>query len=318
MVASILVPLAAAALPFVMRFLTEDKSRPATQTRTVEPPMRSVPLLDRASRETLNLYNTGIGRGVYSGPRVAPLSQQTLSAINAIGDISSAYGNPYLRNLAFGPSVSERNLSSMAAGDLLGQNSYFNAALQSALRNVGQDINRMMSGAGRYGSGAHSGALGRALGDVSATSLARQYNTDIGNMIAANQLIDQTRAGQLQGGLGLLGGQQRAAMNRLAASSLIDAYQQNLLDAQRQQFTEQQLAPWQNLNRFTGITSSLTTPYLSAVSTMDPGYHPGENFMTDLSTGMKLTQNVNDLWDQIREMREKRDKRNQTLLGGKK
>lgn len=80
----------------------------------------------------------------------------------------------------------------MAKGDWIGNNSKFNAALQSALSKTSDAINQSMAGAGRYGSGAHTGVLADELGALATNAAAQQYNQDIHNMMNANQMIDRS------------------------------------------------------------------------------------------------------------------------------
>lgn len=60
------------------------KSQKSTTTQKNEPPAWAKPLLERGAGVALDLFNNGTGFGVYTGPTQAPLSSQTLGAMNAI------------------------------------------------------------------------------------------------------------------------------------------------------------------------------------------------------------------------------------------
>lgn len=263
-------------------------SRPAeTKKKTIqraEAPVWASEIFPTAGRSAMNLYSRGIGGQVYGGPRVAPLSPQTLSAISDLQNVSRQYNNPYLTSLVSRPTVTAANLSNMASGQMMNQNPYFNQAIHNAMRDASTMVNQAMSGAGRYGSGAHTGTLAGTLGDIATQARAAQYNQDLQNMMRANAMIDQANLAQLAGAGGLYQGRGAAAANALRGASAIDLYTQRLADAARQQFMETQQAPWMNLNRFVGTGRAISDPYRTQYGSIsqihDPGNDPWKNIGT--------------------------------------
>jgi hypothetical protein len=69
-------------------------SKSTTSKQTNEPPAWARPLLETAASEAMNLYNSGVGHNVYSGPTQAPLSSQTLGGMNALMAATGGTGKP--------------------------------------------------------------------------------------------------------------------------------------------------------------------------------------------------------------------------------
>lgn len=281
------VPLAAGAASWL--FSDKEKRQPqqtSMSSTTSAPPSWTQPLYGMASGELSNLYRSGVGGNVYQGPRVAPLSMGTQRAIGGLGNLTQQYNNPYLTSLVSSPTSSAMNLANIASGGDIGGNSNFQRVLDRALGRTAESINSAMSGMGRYGSGAHTGVLSEAMGDITANALANQYNRDIANMMAANQAIDASRMNQIQGAGQLYGGRANALMNALAASGIQDRYQQDILDAMRSRFREREESGWDRLNRLIGGTRTLSGDYgTRAIDQRNmnlPGNDPLANFLSGL------------------------------------
>lgn len=250
-----------------------------------KPPEWATPLFTQSATEAQNLYNSGSGGNTYQGSTVAPLSGTTISGINQLAQAganwntsgsrplfqqigTAAASNPftnYLTNAAASagrPSYSEQNLAGIAAGQ---DNPYFEQALKGQLDKTAAQVQSQFSGAGRYGSGANTGALADSLGNIRSTALSNQWNTNIQNQLAANGQMDsarlqgQTLQGNLLSNAGNLystgvGQAQNAAQsianldqqqftNRLAgANATVQAG--NMLDTQNQQQLADQIAQW--------------------------------------------------------------------------
>lgn len=217
------------------------------KTETSAPPEWAAPLFKQGASDALNLYNSGQGGNVYQGQRVAELSQNTRNSINSLQDAAGNYGNNYLQGLAGGKNQSGQNLADMAAGNMVGANAQFNAALQNKLDNAATTINSQMSGAGRYGSGAHSSVMAKQLGETATNALSNQYNQDVQNMMNANKLVDSANYNQLAAANDYYQGQGNALLNALKASSILDQNSQQKLDAARQQWSEDDNRGWNRL-----------------------------------------------------------------------
>lgn len=218
-------------------------------TQTNAPPAWAKGIFERAAQDAMKFYNQGSGKAVYDGQRVAALSDQTKNAISGLNTAASHYQNSSLNELATGQNSTSQNLKNMASGQQIGNNPYFNEALQDALNKATNTINSSLSGAGRYGSGAHTGVLADELGSIATKALTQQYNQDVNNMINANTLIDQANQNQLAGAQNFFQGQSQANSNALAGGTLIDAKQQQLLDAQRQKWEQQNNLDWEQLSK---------------------------------------------------------------------
>ncbi|WP_455480476.1 tail fiber domain-containing protein [Bartonella sp. B12(2025)] len=218
-------------------------------TQTNAPPAWAEGIFESAAKDAMNFYNQGSGKAVYDGERVADLSNQTKNAINGLNNSSNNYNNSVLNGLATGQNSTSKNLNNMASGKEMGNNPYFNEALQNTLNNAANSINSSLSGAGRYGSGAHTGVLADELGSIATQTLSQQYNQDINNMMNANSLIDQANQNQLAGANNFFQGQSQANINALAGGGLIDANRQQKLDEDRQKWEQQNNLDWDQLSK---------------------------------------------------------------------
>ncbi|MGF7158230.1 tail fiber domain-containing protein [Bartonella heixiaziensis] len=218
-----------------------------TTTQTNAPPAWAEEILKKASSQALNLYNKGIGGNVYQGERVAGLGNMTNNALTGLEKAADQYNNPALTQWFNGPTQSANNLFNMAKGNTIGGNVKFNAALQNALNKTSDAINQSMSGAGRYGSGAHTGVLADELGALATNATAQQYNQDVKNMMNANQMIDRSLVDQINAANSYFQGQSNAQSNALKGGMIQDANRQNVLDAERQKWTEQDNQGWNRL-----------------------------------------------------------------------
>ncbi|MEL6093361.1 tail fiber domain-containing protein [Bartonella schoenbuchensis] len=230
-------------------------------TQTNAPPAWAQGIFKLGAHDAMNLYNNGSGKEVYQGDRVANLSDQTLGAITGLNNTAQNYNNSYLNGLATGPNAASQNLSNMASGAQIGANPYFNEALQNTLNNTANSINSSMSGAGRYGSGAHTGVLANELGGIATQAMSQQYNQDVNNMMAANSLIDQANQNQLAGASNFFQGQGQANMNALAGGSLIDANNQQKLDAEREKWEQQNNLEWDQLSKLLAAGGAVSGNY---------------------------------------------------------
>ncbi len=220
-----------------------------TTTQTNAPPAWAADIFKQASSQALDLYNKGIGGNVYQGERVAGLSDMTKNALTGLEQAAGQYNNPALTQWFNAPTQSASNLLGMAKGDWIGGNSKFNAALQNALSKTSDAINQSMSGAGRYGSGAHTGVLADELGALATNATAQQYNQDVHNMMNANQMIDRSLYDQINAANSYYQGQSNAQSNALKGGIIQDMNRQNALDAERQKWSEQDNQGWNRLER---------------------------------------------------------------------
>ena len=261
-----------------------------TSTQTSAPPEWAAPLFKTGAKDAMNLYNSGQGGNVYQGERVADLSDTTKNAINGLQNTAANYGNSYLQGLASGPNVSGQNLANMAAGKMVGGNTNFNQALQNTLDNTANTINSQMSGAGRYGSGAHSGVMSRQLGETATGALSNQYNQDVQNMMNANQMIDSANNNQLGAASSYYQGQGNALLNALKGSTLLDQNSQQKLDATREKWGEEDNRGWNRLAMLLGAAQGAAGNYgtTSAKQTAKQSGNPLQSIGNGISAGLGL------------------------------
>ncbi|WP_332060256.1 tail fiber domain-containing protein [Bartonella sp. CB74] len=232
-----------------------------TTTQTNAPPAWAEDIFKTASAQALDLFNKGIGGNVYQGERTAGLGDITKNALTGLQNAADQYNNPALMGLLNAPTKSAMNLSNMAQGNLIGNNSKFNNALQNALNKTSDAINQSMSGAGRYGSGAHTGVLTDELGALATNALAQQYNQDVKNMMNANQMIDNASRDQVNAANAYFQGQSNAQNNVLKGGMVQDAARQNALDAQRQKWMEEDNQGWNQLERLLKVGTQAAGNY---------------------------------------------------------
>ncbi|AFR26726.1 hypothetical protein MF1_10660 [Bartonella quintana] len=232
-----------------------------TTTQTNAPPAWAEEILKKVSADALDLYNKGIGGNVYEGERVAGLSDATKNAIAGLEKAAGQYNNPALTQWFNGPTQTATNLLDMAKGNLIGQNTKFDAALQNALSKTSEAINQSMAGAGRYGSGAHTGVLTDELGTLATQAKAQQYNQDVNNMMNANQMIDSSLRDQINAANSYFQGQSNALSNLLKGGLIQDENRQRILDAERQKWLEKDNQGWNQLERLLRLGTKAAGDY---------------------------------------------------------
>ncbi|MCZ2328879.1 tail fiber domain-containing protein [Bartonella sp. F02] len=221
-----------------------------TTTQTNAPPVWAQNIFTQAAEDALDLYNkNAIGGNVYQGERHAGLSDITNNAIKGLAQAAEQYNNPTLNQWLKTPTQSYNNLSNMAKGEWIGKNNKFNEALNNALSKTSDAINQSMAGAGRYGSGAHTGVLADELGALATKATAQQYNQDVNNMMNANQMIDHSIRDQINAANTYYQGQSNAQNNALKGGMVQDVNQQNALNADREKWMEQDNQAWNQLER---------------------------------------------------------------------
>jgi hypothetical protein len=139
------------------------------------------------------------GNSMFASHGLNPNDYQSLSQL---GDIYNNYGELY-NNESKEPADTYRQVISNASGQ---NNPYLQSELDAQNRLIGNQVNAAMSGAGRYGSGAHTDVMTRALSETDAPILAQDYQN-------RQQLLGQGAQGLsnvVGQRAGLLGGQQSA------------------------------------------------------------------------------------------------------------
>jgi hypothetical protein len=279
-------------------------TKTTTQNTASEPWAAAQPALKTGLADAQNLYKTGVGSQAYTGSTVIPYAQQTTQGMGAIQNAAMANMNGtgasglyqgVINNGGFnapqqsamnqfgqigqnaqGPSYSEQNLMGIAQGDMLNrQDPNFERALSAASDSAANQINMGASASGRYGSGIHQGAVAKQIGDYEAGQRVNQYNTERGNQMNANSMIDSQRMAGL--GLGMNAAQNQFNAGQQGFSNIGSAYEgmkapaQDIMGvgsmyedlASRMKndelriFQEQQNAPWDQLGRLNAVAGGM-------------------------------------------------------------
>lgn len=196
------------------------------------------------------------------------LSQLQSQAAGSIGDATKTFSG------RIDNAVSA--LNPYASGEYVGKaDPRMEAALGNALQRATEATNRQFSAAGRYGSGAHSGTLGRATGEVAADAYLKDYYQQQSNQLnAIGQLgsLSQMGLSGVGAGMGALADIGQAGISNtgaiasgipeLSKAQNVDAnnlaqigaqrmdYQQSLIDAANQN-------PWTKAANLAEIATSI-------------------------------------------------------------
>jgi hypothetical protein len=157
------------------------------------------------------------------------INQTAGAFMNGSRDITTQPALNDLYNRALAPSSAEQNLSGVAAGANLDptQNAIFQRLAQTSADNAAQAQKEAFAASGRYGSGAFSGAVAKAVNDTQSQLYASQYNQERANQASAAGQIDSARQAGTQLGSGIQSQigqvQQQNNQNRLSGAGLAQA-----------------------------------------------------------------------------------------------
>lgn len=177
---------------------------------------------------TANFQPTYSGTTMRGIDRLEALGQQPGVAQNYLSNIVNRSGQ------GFDTGVNQ--LQATAGGGMLGGNPYLDQMLGNNADDIAARVNRQFSGAGRYGSAAHTGELTRNIGNMTTQARVGNWTNERNNQLnAANQLY----GGGFQGA-GMSG--QLDAANAQQAQMLLGAGQMR-----DQMAASERLAPMQAL-----------------------------------------------------------------------
>ncbi|TAA51057.1 hypothetical protein [Shinella sp. JR1-6] len=152
----------------------------------------------------------------------------------------------------------------------------FQRVLSGALDAAGDSVNLSAAAAGRYGSGAHQGVMGKTTGNLAANMLSDEYKYQMGRKDAANNALFQGGQQGVNNMTGAYGTMQGAANNLLNMGQVgidnIDRQYGNLLNSQGELFNAGQQGlsnmqnayniaqmPYQTLMQVGGMNEDLAT-----------------------------------------------------------
>ncbi len=300
-----------------------------SQTTKTEPWKGQQPFLRDLFETGRDIYRQGYGSEAYQGPRVAgftPAMEQGLGMLQQSAYGSPVQGamqnylmggmqNPYGQagvGMEFGgvtPFGGGYGESSPAGGvgpptQNFSGNPYLDQMFNQAASRAGEAfqeqtmpaIGAMFGGAGRSGSGIQQQMaenaqrqFGRDLQGMAANIYAPAYES------AMNRDVQRRELGATIGGRAaamapqLQGMEQRNIQNMLTAGQITQGQAQSMIDANRQQFQEQQMAPWQGLGQYASIIQGMPGGY---GTTTAPGGSSGGLFgaLGGASAGAGLAQ----------------------------
>lgn len=257
------------------------------------PPAWAEPLFKQSANEAQAIYNQGIGGNTYTGSTVSDLSGTTMQGVNQLANAGQNTDTAATRPLfgqigaaSVSPSYSESNLQDMANGSFLKSgNPYFEAALQPQLDKTAAQVQSQFSGAGRYGSGANTGALANELGGIRSNALFNQFNQDTSNMLTANGMLDAARNAGLDRGItaanAMAGLDQQNFQNRLTgagatlqAGDILDTQAQKQLNDEIAKFYALDNQPWTRLGLLQSAAAGSAGDYGTQVSKTRQPFNP--------------------------------------------
>jgi hypothetical protein len=215
-------------------------------TTTQEIPAELKPLATAYSEKAMNLGEQSYNP--YGGQRYADLNPVQNTGLGMTVD-RALQGSQTMNN-------AEGQLNDVIAGG--NTNPYLDAMYNQAAGKVAGSVNSNFAQGGRYGSGAHTGALTEGLGNMATDLYGGAYEADRGRQMQAIGMAsdfanqDYQDAGQM--------------MN---AGQILQDQQQNNLDFGYEQFQEEQNDPYKKLAAMAGVFGS--QPFGSTAKTTGGG-----------------------------------------------
>jgi hypothetical protein len=275
-----------------------------TQTTKIEIPPWLEPNLKQIAGDASALYSGGYGPQFFPGQTWMDFNPFQTESHRQIADLATSGNTLTPRALDYTAQMMDRGGISQAAWDAMapsaaigagqigintgqgyrdvlgtieGGNSFFQQRLADQSRRIADQVNAQMLGAGRYGSGAHTGVLADRIGELQTAAMSEQYNRDIANRFAGLQGLSNVEAANIQNMLAAGKTQadlwqegQRDALKAafaaptLAAERFADPMRLaglgDLYQAKQQEILQEQIArhefemsrPWTQLSLFSG------------------------------------------------------------------
>jgi hypothetical protein len=211
---------------------------PVTQqtTQTKDPWSAAQPHLMNTMGAAQSLYGNNVGYQPYTGSTQAALDPMISTAMGAQQGLAQ-------QNL--GGTAGIKAAQQLGLEQIQGagkQNPYLQSILDTSNRRISDKIGSSMSGAGRYGSGAHTDVAARAMAEAANPILAEDYSQGL------------QRAGQWAQLMPTLDQAQYApAQSLMALGQYNQERAQNVLDQQVKTYNAQQAYPWEQLARYNAI-----------------------------------------------------------------
>ncbi len=209
--------------------MSKKGSKTQTQTTTSAPPAYLDKQLQFGLDEARRLYNSG-GPQMFQGQTYADLDPLQLESLNRTVELARA-GDPAVRG-------AQGFLSDVLSADS-GSNPYLDQILDVYGKRANAQAASNFNQSGRYGSGAHAEAAGRAISEATLPYLFDQYNKDLGYKFDAAQLAPG------------LADQDFINASRIGtAGDILQSQKQNEINDAKARFDYEQNAPYANLDNF--------------------------------------------------------------------
>ncbi|WP_375678455.1 MULTISPECIES: autotransporter outer membrane beta-barrel domain-containing protein [unclassified Bartonella] len=173
------------------------------------------------------------------------LSPQERHAIEGIMKLPEQYRHAI--DLINTPTQAEKNLEKIASGAMMEDNLHFNQVLQEALDDSGTQINRYFSGIGRYATPDHREEMQKGRDSIYARAMSEQFNRDADRIMQARAKLEQLRQNRLKTRENLLRGYDKAVSDAVKAAAILEADNQQRVNAAHQQWVSQDNRDWHKL-----------------------------------------------------------------------
>ena len=263
-----------------------SSQQPVTQqtTQSKDPWSVAQPYLSQGMANASSLYSNDVGyqpwpygmQAAEDPNLVRGLSGQAEIANQSLGGTAGvragqAQGLNMIQNQGLSPEV--KSLYDQISTQ---QNPYLQDILNTSNRQIGDRVNSSMSGAGRYGSGAHTDVMARSLAEAANPILAQDYSQ---RQQQRQSLLEGglNRAGQWAQLMPTLDAAQYAPSERLASIGKFETdRQQQVLDDQIKQYNAAMARPWEQLARYNAIIGGAgglggSSSSLTSSTTPQPG-----------------------------------------------
>jgi hypothetical protein len=265
-------------------------SNTTTQSSSSEPWSGQQPALKKGLAGAENLYDAGIGQQVYEGSTVIPFADQTTQGFNAIEGNAAANMNGQglsgqyqgiIDNGGYNAAQQGAMSQMQQAASGYQNDPTYQAYRQNTLNDVSNSVNEAMSGAGRYGSAAHTGALADQLSAAGSQMDMQQLS----RQDAANQnLFNMGQAGQ--GNLATAyAGMGQPAQDLMQVGGAYEDLATRTKNDELRIFDEAQNKPWENLGRLNAVATGAGNYGSSTTTAQGPSANP---FMQAAGAGLSL------------------------------
>lgn len=251
-----------------------SKSTKSTTNTVTNPWKAAQPALKGILSEGQDIYGS-LGDPNRYVPQMQQAIQPAMDVASGASQIGTGQNYQDLYGRAMEGGAAENYLTDIAGGAGL-ENPHWQQMLQDTLGRASAEVNRTVSGAGRYGSGAHTGVLTDRLGQLSTAAMGNEWNRARQEQMGAITALEQAQQGRLglQGSAlqGMTGVEAQNIANQLVGG------QQSLAG-----IGALQSAPWNDLRQWLGIAGPVGGMGSSGSSTQS-----SSNPAAGLGTGLAL------------------------------